>query len=86
MSATVRAWAEKSDSEFTDLYVSLGFILGTLLAAEFTRLCIKWVLKEPEGLARRLLMEGLAAGELCAACFEVCVSKYFRESTKIIPK
>lgn len=76
MSATVRYWLERSQSEYTDLYLSLGFIVGTLLAAEFARLCVKWVLKDPESLTRRLILECLAAGELVSACFEVCVSKY----------
>ncbi|CAL8118457.1 unnamed protein product [Orchesella dallaii] len=71
--AAIRKWTEQSTSEYTELYLSLGFVVGTLFAAEFTRLCVKWVLKDPQGLARRLIMECLAAAELCAACFEICV-------------
>ncbi|ODM94590.1 Aquaporin-12 [Orchesella cincta] len=69
----IRKWVETSTSEYTDLKLSLGFIVATLFAAEFTRLCVKWVLKDPQGLTRRLIMECLAAGEMCGACFELCV-------------
>lgn len=86
MASTIRNWTEKSTSEYTDLHVSVGFIIGTCLAAEFTRLCIKWVLKDPQGLARILLMECLATAEMCATCFEVGVSKYDISKKKLVPK
>ncbi len=76
MSATIRDLLERSQSEYTDLYLSLGFIVGTLLAAELVRLCVKWILKDPHSLTRRVILECLASGELVSACFEVCVSKY----------
>lgn len=76
MSATVRDLLERSQSEYTDLYLSLGFIVGTLLAAELVRLCVKWILKDPQSLTRRVILECLATAELVSTCFEVCVSKY----------
>lgn len=57
----------------TALGVSTGFIIFVSLLAIVGRIIVKRFFKE--GLVRELLYEGIAAAELCAACFELIIGK-----------
>ena len=57
-----------------NLGVSAGFIVLTLALAQLSRKILE-KFSSIHGLVKELILEAIAAAELCSACFELIVGK-----------
>lgn len=60
---------------------SAGFIAFTLLLAQVCRMAAS---RTQRGMIRSLILEGIAAAELCASCFELIIGRTPKRVSSLI--
>lgn len=69
--------------EIAPLFGSLLIILLSAVLAHFGRVLVDKFLVDRPPLIRELLLEAIAAAELCACCFELIIGKITKKKNYI---